>query len=94
MVLDFITNKIYSCPQEIKTNIGFFTDKNINIDNAKVSKMRDVAYKNNNICDKCSYRKVCSNGCYLEKGIKDLKCKERIEESLEFIFKNFNDLFC
>ncbi|MBU5591833.1 hypothetical protein KQI89_08645 [Clostridium sp. MSJ-4] len=93
MIFDFLTNKIYSCPQEVNTEIGYFTNDTIKIDDVKKYEMCSVSNKNNAICSQCEYTKFCSFGCYLEKNNMHANCKDETEKVIKYIFENFETLF-
>ncbi|GAA0125478.1 hypothetical protein UT300019_13800 [Clostridium sp. CTA-19] len=93
MVLDFSTQKIYSCPQNLDTEIGYFTNNSIILDDMKKNEMKNVAGKKNTKCKICEFSKICSFGCYLERKNLSGNCKEIINNSLNYILKNFDCFF-
>lgn len=93
-VFDFMTNIIYSCPQNNETIIGNFNESKALIDDNISSGMHNFADKiNNKICMNCEFNKVCSFGCYLDKECMYSLCKFKTENLIKLIFENFNILF-
>lgn len=92
-IVDFMTKKIYACPHDTKTEIGYFTNNNIDLNDLSIQEMINVSNKRNNTCDQCRYIKFCSYGCYLEKDKANEKCKEEMKKIMEFILSNFNKFF-
>ncbi|MCL2840757.1 MAG: radical SAM protein [Defluviitaleaceae bacterium] len=92
LVFDFETEKIYTCPHSVKTQVGYFDYDNMYLDEQKLSEYEKNVNKSNDECNICEYRFYCKFGCVLEDSTARLDCKKETETELKFIFENF-DIF-
>jgi len=91
-VIDFLSKKVYACPQSVSTHIGSFNENGIIINDQKVKEYAKICAKKINVeCFDCDMKYICSEGCVLE--TKQNNCKESTLNTLKIILENFEIFF-
>ncbi|WMM25227.1 4Fe-4S cluster-binding domain-containing protein [Tissierella sp. MB52-C2] len=82
-VLDFNTSRIYTCPEDEKLVIGEFNYTDSFMDIKKTEAIKDYNNKNNEKCNNCQYKYICSRGCFIADDLYIHDCQENTLNELK-----------
>ena len=89
-VIDFQNKVIYACPENNNLIIAKF-EKDVDYD---ISVRENIEFYNEKKeCQSCLYKFFCGKGCIVDKDLKVEGCIEDVQQSLEYIFSNWNKFF-
>lgn len=93
LILDFMSNNIYACPQSMDTIIGSFDNERISIIKDYQEALINTRNKVSKKCSECEYVNFCKFGCAIDDLVEVDNCVEETHDEIQYILDNFNEFF-